>query len=345
LLSMPAGIQSAATFRNLSLSEELLQLAGLRSPRMSAATSSHNFPLPGITVNRLLTNYLSRIELWEPQQSQNIIIVPIITENQEEDYLTLTEALERRLATITEVNQSGQCPNVKVCNASEVPLLLVDGEELVGGRQNRMLNSSILLAGKSKTIVPVSCTEPGGWSYKSFAFADAGYVSPHKLRKVKSKSVAFALKSAMGHKSDQRAVWSAVHSVMRQYHVQSPTSALHDAVVAEAKELEKYVQTFRQIPNQKGLVVLVNGEVVGVDILSSAGAYHLLHPKFIKSNASHALSEPKPASAKRVREKVVSFFQTAKATTERVHQAVGFGEDHRFEGQTIGGSALWSMPK
>src|SRR5207249_9831118 len=151
-------------------------------------------------------DYLSHIELREPQQFKNLVIVPVfISTNTALDYLTLTEALAQRLATVTEVSQGGQVPNVKVSNASDLHLLLVDGEELIGARQNRTLNTSILLTGKSETIVPVSCTEAGRWGYNSAAFADAGYVSPHNLRRAKSSSVAASLKAAKGHKSDQHA--------------------------------------------------------------------------------------------------------------------------------------------
>src|SRR5438552_11379158 len=253
----------------------------------------------------LLSDYLSQIELREPQQFKNLIIVPVFTSaDAHADYLTLTEALERQLASITEVSDSGQVPHVKVTNSAELRLLLVDGEELIGARQNRTLNTSILLAGKSETIVPVSCTEAGRWSYKTAAFADAGYVSPHNLRKAKSSSVAASLKAAMGHKSDQHAVWGEVAQYCLSSNVQSPTSAMHDTLAARVKELEEYVQNLKPLPNQKGLVVLVNGQVLGADVVSSARAYQVLHAKFVRSYALEALLERQPAVTENARDTV-----------------------------------------
>jgi hypothetical protein len=289
----------------------------------------------------LLSDYLSQIELREPQQFKNLIIVPVFTSADiPAEYLTLTEALERRLAAITEVSDSGQVPHVKVTNNSELRLLLVDGEELIGARQNRTLNTSILLSGKSETIVPVSCTEAGRWAYKTAAFADAGYVSPHKLRKLKSSSVTTSLKAAKGPKSDQQALWGEVAHYCLASHVQSPTSAMHDTLAARARELEEYLQNLKPLPNQKGLVALMNGVVAGADVVSSARAYQVLHSKFVKSYALEALLEQAPVSAEKVREKVVSFFETSKASIEKIHHVVGCGEDHRFEGQTVAGAAL-----
>jgi hypothetical protein len=86
-------------------------------------------------MNRLLKEYLPRIELGEPQQFKNIVVVPVFADlDSDPDYLTLSEALGQGLATITEVSAAGTVPEVKVSNASDRFLLLVDGEELIGAR-------------------------------------------------------------------------------------------------------------------------------------------------------------------------------------------------------------------
>src|SRR5437667_5378692 len=144
----------------------------------------------------------------------------------------------------------------------------------------------------------------------------------------------------MGHKSDQHAVWSEVAQYCLASNVQSPTSAMHDTLAARAKELEEYLQNLKPLPNQKGLVVLVNGEVAGADVVSSARAYQVLHSKFVRSYAMEALLEQKPPATENARDKVASFFEASKATAERIHVVVGCGEDHRFEGQRVAGAAL-----
>jgi len=122
--------------------------------------------------------------------------------------------------------------------------------------------------------------------------------------------------------------------------VQSPTSAMHDTLAARVKELEEYLQNLKPLPNQKGLVVLVNGQALGADVVSSARAYQVLHAKFVRSYALEALLERKPEVTENAREKVAAFFEASKASTEHVHRVVGCGEDHRFEGQNVAGAAL-----
>src|SRR5262245_38475968 len=81
-------------------------------------------------------------------------------------YLTLDEALARGDARITEVSGSGTVPELRFENGGMEHILLVDGEELVGALQNRVLNVSILVGAQRSVLIPVSCVEQGRWSYE-----------------------------------------------------------------------------------------------------------------------------------------------------------------------------------
>jgi hypothetical protein len=50
---------------------------------------------------------------------------------------------------------------------------VLDSEELVGAKQNRVLNLSILVPAHSTTVVPVSCVEAGRCQHRSQGFASA----------------------------------------------------------------------------------------------------------------------------------------------------------------------------
>ena len=110
----------------------------------------------------LITDFVSKISFGETQSFKNLQIIPLFTEGEEGPvYLTLKEALEKRLLVVKEVSAEASVPALKVINNADVSVLLLDGEELAGAKQNRVLNTSILVKKKSGLVIPVSCTEAG----------------------------------------------------------------------------------------------------------------------------------------------------------------------------------------
>jgi hypothetical protein len=77
---------------------------------------------------------------------ESLSIVPLLgTSLSEAPYDTLDAALGRGTLHITEVSESGSVPEIKVLNRGRQPVLIIDGEELVGAKQNRTVNLSILV--------------------------------------------------------------------------------------------------------------------------------------------------------------------------------------------------------
>src|SRR4051794_37686553 len=93
---------------------------------------------------------LSAVELGVPQTHQNLTVFPLLArEPKSAHYLTLDEALARGALLVTEVGESGMVPELTVLSRGPEPVLLVDGEELVGAKQNRVLNLTILVGAAS----------------------------------------------------------------------------------------------------------------------------------------------------------------------------------------------------
>ena len=118
------------------------------------------------------------------------------------DYLLGQEALASSQLTITEIGEHGSVPELLAVNTSQQMVLLLDGEELVGAKQNRILNTSVLLPTNSKTKIPVSCVEQGRWRHVSHEFAPGSY-SPAKLRARKSRDVSRSYEAVGAAHSDQ----------------------------------------------------------------------------------------------------------------------------------------------
>jgi hypothetical protein len=160
------------------------------------------------------------------------------------------------------------------------------------------------------------------------------------LRSVKNASVHENLKSSRSYRSDQGAVWDEIAVQARVNKVSPATGAMRDVLEARQEDLDSFLEHLPIVPDQNGLLVLVNGEVVGLDMVSRAEAFRVLHPKLIRSYVMDALTE-KPAKAKELPGvKANAFLEKIPLCQENSFASVGLGRDYRYEGQKIVGSAL-----
>ncbi len=281
----------------------------------------------------------SELQFGEFQQFRDLALLPLYWPDTDgPQYLTLKRALENGLIRISEVSHGGSVPELKVVNNAEVPVLVVDGEELIGAKQNRVLNTTILIKAKSETVVPVSCTEQGRWAYTSAEFSSSEVVMPRATRSVKLESVSASLSAGRRYRSDQMAVWGMIDHVSRRASVRSPTGALKDVYESRSDDLDAYLKAFRCEPSQNGVLVFLNGKVVGIECVSSAQAYQEIHEKILTSYALDAIlqgkqsrqePEPKPST-----EQARAFLPAKK------YKSIGHGWDYRLEGDKLIGSAL-----
>jgi len=281
------------------------------------------------------------MELGEPKTFKRLSIVPIVsTRPSQHQYLTLPEIPLEEDVTITESNNHGVVGELSLVNHTAEYLLLLDGEELIGAKQNRVVNSSIMAAPKSTLKVPVSCTEEGRWSYMSRNFKDSGIVMPMRSRYNKKSSVDFNLKSSGTYHSNQSQVWNDISYMRSVSNTESPTGAMKDIYTARSSNLDAFVQAFKPIENQTGMVVLVDGEVASLEVFSKVSALRALLPKLIKSYAMHVLVEEPVGVGTEAPEPVETFKSSLRSLSSQFYKSLGEGWDYRFTGDSITGSAL-----
>ena len=288
-----------------------------------------------------IKNHLQSLRLETLQRHKNMTVFPLLTTLDDgPDYMTLKEALEKSHLQVTEVSSGGSVPELKVVNNAPTSVLLLDGEELAGAKQNRVLNTTILVQEKSELVIPVSCTEQGRWAYVSKAFRDSDTVMSPKLRVEKARTVATSLSSTGQYRSDQGTVWRSIDEMSARAGTVSETGAMKDVFEQKKKDLDSYLQAFRCVSGQKGFLVFRGAEPVGFDFVSRERAFADLFPKLIKSYAMEAVLDDESKETEVDAARAEGFLKEAAGCDEKTYDSVGRGRDYRYESKTMVGSAL-----
>jgi hypothetical protein len=231
------------------------------------------------------------LRLGRPQSHGSLTVVPLsFWSDRGPRYETLATALRAGTFHVTEVSAGGSVPDLRVINEGATGVLILDGEELVGAKQNRVLNAAVFVREKSSMVVPVSCVEAGRWHSSGHEFAGEEYVVHAQVRRAVHESVSLSLGAAGGHRSDQGLVWHEVAELQQFAESPSQTGAERDVYTQRAGDIAGYLDAFPLQSGQHGLLVLRDGEVVGMDFVSRAGGYAQVHAKLLRSYAFDAVT-------------------------------------------------------
>jgi hypothetical protein len=292
-------------------------------------------------MDETLDQALQSLEIGEPVSHGLLHIFPLKGDTHPEQDISLLEgALQAGTLHIEELHEAGSVPELRVVNEGSLRVLILEGDELIGAKQNRVVNSSVLVAAGSHLILPVSCVERGRWSYRSRAFSP-GTGSPHlALRRLKTRSVHDSLRRGRGHRSDQRAVWREVDRKARLNKAVSSTHALQDSRSQLSERLDAFEKLSRDLPERtSGVVVAIGERLALLEVLAGPRTFARVFRKLLSGYAFESVGLDRPYGTPDT-SAVRRFIEaTAKAAHEE-HQAVGAGRDLRIEGDGISGYAL-----
>lgn len=296
----------------------------------------------GRYMENCVVSCINSIELGKSAVHGRMEVVPLVsTGDPGPQYLMLDQALSQRRIVITEVSREGSVPQLKVENRGKTPVLLLDGEELAGAKQNRVLNTTILVPGESEIEIPVTCTEQGRWSYASPHFSDSMVMMNYRTRSRKMSSVSSSLRERhASRRSDQAGIWNDISEMCELSGVSSPTGAMKDLYESQKKKMDGFLAAFPVQEGQQGVIVSLDGVPAGIEFLSRPAAYARIHDKLVRSYALEALIDRKPVASPGDRERPEAFLQRIASSSSESYPAVGLGTECRLEGQDLAGSAL-----
>jgi hypothetical protein len=220
-------------------------------------------------------------------------------------------------------------------------VLILDGEELVGAKQNRVVNTTLLIAAAAVAVIPVSCVEQGRWSYDSPKFSSKQRLMASTMRASKSVQIRHSLKRSGTFVSDQGAIWADIAQKADRMDAESPSMAMAAIYERQASNLKDYLAGFRCVERQVGAVFAVNGKVVGVECFGKSETFAKHFKKIVESYALDAVDGQR-ASSKRsdIRRKAQEVIGQVRASRFESFQSVGLGDDIRVDSENVCGFAL-----
>jgi len=243
-------------------------------------------------------------------------------------------------------------PDLLVENKSDMRVLFIEGEELVGAKQNRILNTSVLIAAHTKSKIPVSCVEQGRWGYSSRRFGSSGSHSPSKVRRALKASVSRSVREKRGHRSDQSEVWSEVACLHETHEISSATVAMSDAFDTHRDRIAEYRKGLKYVDGATGMAVAVGDHVISIDVFDKPATCEKVWDRLLSGVVFDAL-EAGETDQRATAADVERFVGNARDLSWEQAQSVGEGDEYRassekgdhasalvFDGALVHGSVM-----
>lgn len=277
------------------------------------------------------------IELLESQKYENVEAIPIKTDAfGKKDFLTLKKGYEMNLVEIKELENS-TVGTVSCRNDAVTPLILIDGDEITGAMQNRIINDSLLIPAKSRINIPVSCTEHGRWHTKgegesSRTFKPSLYSANHSTRSRKSRA-------SYEERDYQGDVWDSISEFESRANFRSVTSALNDSYENLKEKQNDYLNEFHIEEGQNGVIFIVNGEMKGLELFYNQSIYREYHEKLCRSYIIEAVVEKK--SVDNIdRLELTKTLEDISLSEVKSKKSIGLGDNLKLSNDFGSGSAL-----
>ncbi len=284
-----------------------------------------------------LNQFVDGLEVREPRVAGNVTVFPIFNHGgAAQDYRPLDEAIAADLASVEEKG-SGAVPVLVLINRTDAYLLGVQGDELVGGKQNRILNISVLVPPKSVVDLPVSCVEQGRWHRVSRKFTPGEKAFP-KLRRELHEQASLYLRTRGEAASDQGRVWDSVADELRASEASSPTHAMRDAYEKRRSTLDDLEQQLPYVEGASGLVCAVGGRISFAEVFGRPDACRRAWPRLVRSLAFEASGDMAPRV--HLADEVLGFLREAKLARVERFASPGAGAELRLTASRFHGSAL-----
>ena len=307
-------------------------------PRQAHSRSART-DAPDCSPLSLLGN--AKVEFLSESGPLQVFSIKLTTSIQSDfEYLTLDEAITKVGFVVEEIGEGGRVPRVRAKNPSDHLVLLMAGEMLVGCKQDRVLNKSIMVSPRSELPIPVTCVEAGRWDRHSADFLSSGTSSYASLRCRMSKDVSDSYRTFGTPESDQAEVWRSVRAKMDRMGSASASDALHTVFEDYKERLSGSVEELAGPRDCQGVVFALNGQIEGADLFDRPSTLTKLWPKLAKAYAIDAIEVENGESKGTTASEVAEWLESASRSKTEWFDSPGLGKDGRIEGKRLHGGTL-----
>jgi pSer/pThr/pTyr-binding forkhead associated (FHA) protein len=280
------------------------------------------------------------IRVRAPNRAGPLMVYPLLRSSPGRvDYALPEEAMADGGLTVSEVSAEGRISELVVENRGQRRVLFIEGEELRGGKQNRILNTTVMVPAGGTITVPVSCVERGRWSTGTQTHMGTGSVSSAQIRHTVRSSVTRSLHDGRGHSSDQGSVWNDVRSQHDALGVTSRTDSMADTVTSCADRVATVQQALPYPEGSTGVLVAVGRRIVSLDLFDAPDTCRRVWDRLVTGLSLDGLMAGAEDGEPSL-DQISSLFARARAAAWVPVRAVGDGAESRADFDGLAGSAL-----
>jgi len=201
----------------------------------------------------------------------------------------------------------------------------MEGEILIGLKQNRMLNTSVLIRPGTSVTIPVACVEAGRWRTVSEKAGASRYAVSPSIRAAKMNSLSLSARTLGAFTSDQFVVWRGVDANLKKHRVSSPTRAYSEIEAQRHHAIDEVLGHLTPDPDQTGVLAFLGDQPLALDVFDQPATLTHAWNKLVGSYVSEALGNTdQPANVDRTA--AVEWVKGLANGEASSHPAVGAGE-------------------
>lgn len=217
----------------------------------------------------------------EPVFLRNLTIHPVtLPDANGIDVASVEEVLDSSSGGFRELDIP-RIDEIEFDNGSDRPVLMLDGEEITGSLQNRIIAASSLVEPNISRNIAVICAEEGRWN--ELGAFKTGYCSYPAIRALLSRRT----KRDTGLQSN---VWKEIERKLTATKTLSSTSSMHDIYTNLQDEVDRYLEDFESLNHEtSGFISIAGGKILGCDIFCGPSVYRKFEKKLLRSYALDAI--------------------------------------------------------